>query len=81
MLNPYRGCGNIMCTSEQNLSNMISYIKSQDKYKYQGVYFRTGSITPTTPAIEITPPCDVSFSAARRISFLVANLTMASSKD
>ena len=42
---------------------------------------RTTSITPTTPAIEIATPCELSFSAARRIKFLVACLTMASSKD
>ena len=41
----------------------------------------TTSITPTTPAIEISPPCDVSFSVTRRIRFLVANVMMASSKD
>ena len=41
----------------------------------------SSSITPTTPAIKSTPPCDVSLSFAWRISFLVAYLTMTSSRD
>ena len=36
--------------------------------------------TPTTPAIEISPPCDVSYQPSERIRMLGFFLIMASSK-